>query len=506
MSSRIKNTKRNILVGLINRVTSIILPFLIRTAILWILGVEYMGLNSLFTSILNVLNLAELGFSSSIVFSMYKPIAEDDKDTICALMAYYKNVYRFTGTFIGIVGVLILPFMNKLINGAWPVDINIYLLYLIYLFNTVISYFLFAYKSSLLNAFQRIDLVNKVQLITLIGQYLIQLCLLLLFKDYYLYIIITPISTVACNLITSYLTDKHFPQYKCRGKISKELKDDIQKQVGGLMLGKLSDTSRNSFDSIVLSAMFGLTVVAIYNNYFYIYSALYGIVITITQAMQASVGNSIASETAEKNYEDLRKFTFIFGWIAGWCSICMFCLYQHFMSIWVGDDLLLSNLDMILFCVYFYAINMNNSRNLYFSGRGLWWAGKKTFIYEAVGNLFLNILLGITLGTTGVLLATIITIFLFNFIFRTNILFDKYFHNSPYQFYRDHIIYAVTTLVFVVATYYVCSFFAEYKGVGGLTIKAIICVIVPNILYLVIYCRNNQFQKALELVKYIIKQ
>ena len=133
MGERTKNTKRNIVSGLINRIISILLPFLIRTAILYILGAQYMGLNSLFTSVLQVLNLAELGFSSAIVFSMYKPIAENDTEMICALMNYYKKVYSCIGTGILVVGLAIVPVITKLINGSWPADINIYLLYLIYL-------------------------------------------------------------------------------------------------------------------------------------------------------------------------------------------------------------------------------------------------------------------------------------------------------------------------------------------------------------------------------------
>lgn len=506
MSNRIKNTRRNLLVGSISKIVFTVLPFLIRTVILWLLGVEYMGLGSLFTSILQVLNLAELGFSSAITFSMYKPIAQGDEETVCALMAYYKKIYRMVGTTIGTAGIVLLPFIRLLIYGTWPEDVNIYLLYVIYLFNTVSSYFLYAYKTALLTAVQRIDLVNGVQLLVFVLQYLLQFIILLFTKNYYLYLLVTPAFTVICNCITGFLADKHFPQFKPKGLLSGKMKLDIKRQVAGLMMGKLSDTSRNSFDSIVLSALFGLTVVAVYNNYYYIYHAVYGILLTITQALQASVGNSIALEDANKNYNDLRKFTFIFGWITGWCTTCMLCLYQQFMTIWAGEKLLLLNRDMVLFCVYFYAINMNNSRNLYFNGKGLWWAGKATFILEAISNMILNICLGIKLGVTGILTATIITIIIFNFISRTNILFEQYFKRKPSQFYCDHIRYAAATTGTAFLTYVLCERILIENVIFSLMIKAIICFFLPHLIFSFFYRNYNQYMIAVSFLKNVFRK
>lgn len=504
MGERTRNTKRNIISGLFNRISSILLPFFVRTAILYILGTQYMGLNSLFTSILHVLNLAELGFSNAIVFSMYQPIADKDTKKICALINYYRKVYFYIGTGILIAGLAITPIITKLINGSWPANINIYLLYLIYLFNTVLSYYLYAYKSALLNAFQRIDVFNKVQLIVLSGQYIVQLLVLVLFKNYYCYILITPISTIICNILTAHYTDYLFPEYQCMGELDDKTKKDIYKQISGLMLSKLSDTSRNSFDSIVLSSMFGLTIVAIYNNYYYIYSAAYGILLTVTQAMQASVGNSIATESRNKNYLDLRKFTFFFAYIASICTACMFCIYQPFMSLWAGNDMLLSNMDMTLFCVYFYLINMNNSRNLYFYGNGLWWKAKTTFVAESMGNLVLNIGLSRLFGITGVIVATIFTIFVYNFIIRTNILFNEYFKISSIQFYADHLLYAMETIVGCIICYYFCDTLM-LQGIGGIIIRGILCVIISTIVMTVFNIKNHFLKESLSTTRQMIK-
>jgi O-antigen/teichoic acid export membrane protein len=498
--TRTKNSKRNMISGIIYKALTILLPFVSRTAILYILGEQYIGLSSLFTSILHVLNLAELGFSSAVVYNMYKPVAENDTESVCALMNFYKNVYHIIGTFIFIVGCSLIPFIPKLIKGSWPDDINIYILYFLYLTNTSLSYFLFAYKTAILNATQRMDILNVIQSIVQTTKNVLQILVIVIFKNYYLFVFVAIFTTILTNMITSLITDKKFPSYKCYGKISKEKQRDISKQISGLMIGKLSDISRNSFDSIVLSMMYGLTTVAIYNNYYYVYSAVYGILLVIGQAMQASIGNSIAVESKKKNLGDMRKLQFIYAWLAGLCTTEMVCLYQPFMQIWVGNRLMLPNRDMYLFCIYFYVINMNGIRNLYFAGNGMWWNAKLTFIMESVGNLILNFVLGKLLGVTGVIIATIITIVVFNFIARTNILFSSYYEESPRVFYKDHIQYLISFLLICIISIMVCGTI-QINSILGLFIRGIIAFLIANSVFALIFIKTKRFKDAFITIK-----
>lgn len=487
------------------RIISIILPFLIRTAILYVMGEEYVGLGSLFTSILQVLNLAELGFSSAIIFNMYEPISKNDVEEVCSLLSYYRKVYRIIGTVIGVIGIMLLPFIPFIIKGDWPSDINIYLLFCIYLFNTVCSYFLYAYKSALLNAAQRIDLVNIVQLVTNVLIYSIQLLIIIFFRNYYLFVTIQICGTICSNLLTAYLAKKKYPQYICKGKISEETKENVKKQVGGVMLGKLSDTSRNSFDSVVISSYLGLAFVAAYSNYFYIVNALYGIMLVLAYALQASVGNSIIENSKEKNYKDLLTIQFIFNWIIV-CSLAFLLgFYQWFIYVWAGEKLMLSNETMIMFCLYYYVLNINNSRNLYFSGSGLWWKAKFTFILEALTNLLLNFVLGKWLGILGVLLASVISLIVFNYIARTNILFEQYFESSPYVFYKKQSKYLLTGFGILICTYILCELIHEIS-VRGLLIRGVMCLLIPNALLIITSRKTEEFRNTYMLLLRMIKK
>ena len=172
---RTKNATRNMVFGIALKIYQILMPFFMRTAMIYFMGVQYLGLNSLFTSILQVLNLAELGVGSAMVYSMYKPIAEDDTVTICALMKIYRTYYSAIGAVIAVVGVILTPIIPHLISGDLPTGLNVYILYWMNLGATVLSYWLFAYKNALFQAHQRVDVTSKVTIVTNTFQYAAQL-------------------------------------------------------------------------------------------------------------------------------------------------------------------------------------------------------------------------------------------------------------------------------------------------------------------------------------------
>lgn len=300
---RSENAKRNIVFGTMLKIYQMVIPFMMRTAMIYLLGVEYVGLNSLFASVLQVLNIAELGVGSAMVYSMYKPIAEDDKITICALMNLYKIYYRVIGMIILGLGIIIVPFIPKLISGHIPIDINIYILYLLNLGTTVLSYWLFAYKNSILQAHQRTDMISKVMLFTDTIKYVLQIGVLFIFHNYYYYIIVILITQIMTNIITAVVSDKMYPQYKSKGKLSKDMIKQINQRIRDLFTSKIGMVIVNSVDTIVISAFLGLTVLAVYQNYFYLITAITGIIGTVFTSVTAGIGNSIIVESKRKIFK-----------------------------------------------------------------------------------------------------------------------------------------------------------------------------------------------------------
>ena len=493
--SRGLNSIRNAVSGVLKTAVKIVLPFLLRTVILYYLGEEYLGLNSLFYSILQVLNLAELGFSSAVAFRIYKPLAEHDAAKVGAYVNYLRRMYRLIGLGILFAGFIVVPFLPSLIRSGWPSDINIYLLFCVYLINSSISYLFAGYKSVLVIASQRMDYINTIEILLYCLQYVLQFIVVLLFRSYYLYILIMPVITILINIVTSVTADRRFPEYLNKGRLTRDEKKEVLRDIRGVAIYKVSDVTRNSFDSIVISALLGLVPVAVYNNYFYIFNAIFSFMIIVNQSLQASIGNSIAAETREKNGKDLYRLSFFSNWVNVFCTSSLLCLYQPFIRLWVGEGMMLPDRDMILFCVYFYIMNMNSVRNLYFDGNGLWLRGKYAFILESAGNLLLNIFLCRFFGITGILWATILTVFFCGFVWRTKVLFRDYFRASARPFFIMHAKWAALCAVICALTFGVCSLTGD-RGIGVLVLRMIICLALPNLILYLLFRRSGQFTEG----------
>lgn len=501
---RTKNATKNIIFGIILKLYQILVPFLMRTTMIYFMGVEYLGLNSLFTSVLQVLNLAELGIGSAMVFSMYKPIAEDDNEKICELMNLYKLYYRIIGLVILVVGLILCPFIPYLIKSDLPPDMNIYVLYLLNLMATVFSYWLFAYKNSVLQAHQRQDVISKVTLVVNTIQYILQLIVICLFKNYYMYVIILLLSQILINIATAYKSNKIYPQYKAKGKLEKIQIREINQRVKDLFTSKIGGVIVNSADSIVISAFLGLTALAIYQNYYYIVTAIIGFVSVIFSACTAGIGNSLIVETKEKNYGDLVKFTYIIVWIAGFCSCCLLCLYQTFMEIWVGKELMLGFSAVICFAIYYFVYEINSLLNLYKDAGGIWHKDRFRPLITALSNLILNLILVNFIDIYGVLLSTVLTMLFIGMPWLIHNLFSEIF-KCDYKKYVFKLFKYVCIICVISIICYLLTNLISIVSILSLIGKGIICFVVFNALFLLLSYKSKEFAETKLLIKKILK-
>lgn len=500
--NRTKNTTRNIKWGFIEKLITLLMPFVTRTVLIKILGAEYLGLSSLFTSVLSVLSLAELGFGSAIVFSMYEPIAKDDNDTLCALLNAYRKIYYVIGAVVLAAGLILLPFIGFLIKGDVPSDINVYILYCIYLGNTVVSYFLYAYKTALFSAFQRNDLASKRTAAVTFLSNVFKVVLLLSFRNYYIYVVVIPLATILTNILNARLANRMFPAIQCRGSISKDTAAGIKKRLVGLISFKMYNVIFTSVDTIVISAFLGLTPLAIYNNYYYIQSAITGFITILSASMTAGIGNKMVTNTVADNYRDFKKFVFMNGWVVSWCSVCLICLYQHFILLWVGQELLFPVHTMLLMVAYFTLPKITTMTYTYREAAGLWWEDRFRPIVATVVNLGLNLLLVQICGMDGVIISTLICTVFINVPWGSRVLFKNYFKTSTREYFLRIFYYLIVTAGSAALTWSACSFVPS-EGFGGLVIKMVLCVIVPNVLFWVGYFKLPEFGESMKMVKRI---
>ena len=498
-----KNARRNIIFGMINKAILMICPFVVRMAFSLTLGAEYLGLNSLFSSVLSVLNLSELGLNSAILSHMYKPIADGDTKRVNSILAFYKKAYAIIGTLMMVVGVAITPILPKLIRGSYPADANLVFIYLVYLINASISYFLCAYYHPLIVAHQRDDLQSNINSIITIVLNAFQIGVLFAFRNYTYYIVLMPIFTVINNLLIFILVKKHFPGFKAKGKIDAPTLASIRKLVTGTFIQKLSTVSRHSMDSIFVSMFIGLVATASYNNYYLVCAGVTAIVSILSTSFAGGIGNHVAVKSPDENFLELKSLDFSYLLIGGWTSSFLICLYQPFMTLWMGKDYLLPFDMVILFGIYYYALKLGDMRFMYISAKGLWWEQRYRSILEAVGNIMLNYILGRLFGMYGIISASIITILIFNFYWGTKILFKEYFGKEKFKEYLFYNLkYLIVNLIVCFLTYALCVAIPSATHVIAEMMKrALVCAIVPIGIYYIAYHKNENFPKMVNFLR-----
>ena len=498
---RTKNAARNVVFDGTLEIVNVLFPFVIRSVMLHYLGTEYLGLNGLFKSILNFLNLAELGVGSAMVFSMYKPIAEDDTPAICALLRLYRTLYRIIGLAIAAVGLLLIPVLHSFIKGDLPADMNLYVLYLMNLGNTVLTYWLFAYKGSLLQAHQRRDMISKVTLSVRLAEYTLKILALVFTRNYYLYLIIQLLCQIIVNILIAICVSKMYPRYVPVGKLPKEKTADIFRRVRDLFTSKLSATVFDAADTLVISAFMGLTALALYQNYYFIITALRMILVVLLNACMAGVGNKLVMESKEANYRDLEKISLLFLWVLGVSSSMLLCLYQPFIKVWMGEDNTLAVGLVFCFVIYYYSMGANKLINMFKDAAGIWRVDRWRPLTAALVNLSLNLATVRWLGMYGVLLSSVFSIVFVQIPWLFRNLFLNVF---PRQYMGKYIRLfcgpAAVALISCVASWLVCGLFTMNLWLT-LFMNAVFSFLIPNLCYFMIYGRNPLFRESLSQLK-----
>lgn len=437
-----KHARRNVVAGALNSGVKLAFPFLNRTLFLWLLGPEFLGLNGLFASVLGVLSLAELGFGTAVVCSMYKPVAEGDTDVIRAHLRFYRGVYRCVGTAIFGVGLCLMPFLRVMVKGDLPPGVHLHVLYLVHLLNTSLGYFLFAYRGSALAAYARRDVLSHIATVVQVGQYLTVFAVLLLARQaahwpaaaaYYAYVGATLAFTVLNNLLLWKESRRLFPELEPRGRLAPEQRRAVMADVRDIFLHKVGGVVTHQSDNLVISAMLGLVAVAAYGNYYYVVTAVAGLAGTLSTAMLGGFGNKIHTETREANFRLFLKANRVMMMSTLWCAAVMVAVYQPFIEVWTRGEPALARhaLTPILMVLYFF-VNQSRQMLLTFKSAASLWKGDrwKPIVAGAV-NLGISIALVKTLPEgwklDGVIFGTIVSLLAIQVPWETHVLFTGFF-------------------------------------------------------------------------------
>ena len=469
-----KNVKRNMVANAASSGIRLLFPFLNRTLFLWLLSPEFLGLNGLFGSILGVLMLAELGFGTAVVCSMYKPVADDDRELLCAYLGFYRKVYRCVGAAIFLVGLALLPFLGKLVHGTVPPGIDLHVLYVIHLVNTAASYFLFAYRGVVLGAHHRNDVVTNIRTGVSVAQYVAVFLILLVmryFLDqpratvYYWYVLATVVFTVLQNILLVKASRRHFPDIEPRGKLPPELRRRVISDVKSIFMHKVGGVITHSTDNLVISAFLGLVAVAAYGNYYYVVTTVTGLVAVVYSSMTGGFGNKIHTESKADNFRLFMKMNRLSMAVVLFCVAAMTALYQPFMRIWTKNDpeLMRHSLTPLLMVFYFYVMQSRQVLLSFKSAAALWKQDRWKPIVSGAVNLATNILFVIFLPGAykldGVIFSTIIGFVLIQIPWESHVVFTVFFGKSESRAYwRDQAAFAAAAFALCAAAWYASRF------------------------------------------------
>lgn len=500
--SRIQNVSNNFIWTTINSIVSTVFPFIVRSLLIRRIGIEYSGVSSLFTSVFQVLSVAELGIGNAVVFYLYRSVGQRDIQQTRYLLRMLRRIYRVIGMIITATGVILLPFIPYLVKGKeYPEGLNLYVVFAIYIINTAFAYLTVGYRTILLQADQRADIVEKAGVCAGGCMYGLQILVILFSGNYYFYCVLLLVSPVLNTILPAIAGRRYYPEVFEKEEIQAEynprpgFRREFSTRIAFIALAKIRNISRNSFDSIVISSFLGLSVLAMYQNYYQIMLVPITLLGMLHRAVGPSLGNSVALENRTDNYQVLWIYSFIQQGAVAICISCLLNLYQPFMRLWVGKDYLLPYRVVIMFCIYFYLMSLSDISELLKETTGVWDQERILAIAEAAANLVLNLILVVYCGVMGVILATIVTLAFINLPFEFFALFRRYFKQSGMDYFKIQVKYTFTTIFVCLCSCAVCCRIPE-EGILWFILRLLLAVLIPGFLLMLIYHNSSEMKKV----------
>lgn len=490
---RTEKSKKNMLISLLGQTIILLISFVTRSVFVKTLSSEYLGLNGLFSNIISLLSLSELGVGIAITYSLYKPIADNNINEINAIMYLYKQVYKYIGLFILSAGLLIIPFLSFFIKGAGEIPyLKFY--FILYILNSVVTYF-YTYKQSLVVAYQNNYIVSLNRYLFTFIRNVFQIIILLKYNSFMMYLVTQIIFTLIENTMISKIADRMYPFIKNNqtASISKETSREIKKNTLAMLFHKIGTVIVNGTDNVIISKFVGLASVGMYSNYWLVVTSLNAVYDYAFSSLTATVGNLGLTQSKEYSLNVFKKIYFVNYWIYSFSAVSLTILFNPFISLWLGDSYVLSQFTVYLIVINFYITGMRTGVNTFKNSYGLFWNDRYKPLIESLVNLIASLILVQFYGVNGVLVGTIISTLTTSFWIEPLVLFKHGFDEKLVTFMKIYIKYISLTIFIVLLTKLVTDLFivASFKV---FLLKAIICVVIPNVIIISLFFKSSEFK------------
>lgn len=504
--SRTTYSIMNMFANFIGYGLNLVISFLCRMVFTHCLAQEYLGVSGLFSNILSMLSLTELGIGTAIVYALYKPIAQNDYEKIASLMKFYGTAYKIIGCCVAAFGLCLLPFLDWIIGDQPAIQENLKVIYILYLFNSASSYF-FSYRSTILTASQRNYIVTSINYIMVIIQNIIQMIILVVTKNFMLYLVIQIVCMFITNIWISEKAKHDYPYIvkKDVKPLAKGEKKGIAKNVKALTVYKLSGILVNNTDNIVITYFNGLITTGAASNYTLFTGMISSMLNMVFGSMTASIGSLNATEDDDKKYEIFKALNLASFWLYGWATVGIIVVSGDMIRLFFGNEYVLSQNIPIILAINFYMVGMQTIVLNYKSTMGLFKYGQYLLLITAAINIIGDIILAPHFGLFGVFLATVISRLFTNVWYDPFAVFKHGLHRNILEYALEYIQYLCVLAVATVLSYILCSY---YKGnlIIKVMISMVVCSVISNGLFFLVFRKRGEFQYLKEKIKNIIKR
>lgn len=502
---RLKNSVTNTIMSTITNILTILLGFIAQRIFIQNLGIEYTGINSLFTNVVSMLAITELGMGTAIISNLYKPIAEGNETKIKALMDFYQKCYRIIAIVFFLIGIISMFFLKNIV-GEVSIKENIYFIFFLFLMDTVCSYLL-TYKRSILYADQKNYIINIVHIGYIVIMNTIQIIILMTFHNYIIYLVIKIIFRIIENIVLTMIANKMYPYIKGKKKydIGKDTFNDIIRKIKGLFFHKVGGALVLGTSNIIISAFLGVKVVGIYSNYYVIINAINQLLSQIYYSLTASVGDLLTEGNKEKSYHIYRNLNFLNFVFSSICAIGFFNTVQPFIKVWLGnEEYLLSTIVLIPLAINFYIQNMRKTTIAFKDAAGIFHVDRYIPIIESIINLIISISLVKIIGIAGVFIGTIVSsLVLFLYSYPTFV-YKPLFGKNRKSYIKEHISYFIVTIVMGIIVYLITINVQFYNTYLQVAFNVIVAIVTSIILIVIIYRESDEFQYFIRIIKNIL--
>ena len=494
---RTKYSVINMLVSVRGQIPNLILAFAARAVFVRCLSAEYLGVNGLFSNLLSVLSLAELGIGSAMCYSLYGPLAKGEEDELRRLMNLYRVLYRIVAGTVLCGGLLMFPFLDVLIRNQPDID-GLEIIYLMYLLNSVCSYLL-CYKQTIIMADQKAYINSAWTQVFQIVKSLGQIVILLTTGSFIAYLTVQIVCSVMTNLVLAQKADSMYPYLRQEQKElpSRKVRRELFKNIGAMFFHKVGSVLVMNTDNLIISAFIGLVEVGVYSNYLMVLNHLKTLSSYIYGAFTAGIGNLYALEDSGTVYRTYRALFFLMYLIFGYCSAALFVLFNPFIRWCFGTSYILPLRTVSLIVLNFYVWGMRQITLKFRDGKGLYWHDRYKPFFEVVINLGVSMFLAPRYGIDGVVAGTILSSLLTNFWVEPYVLMrygiKEQWKQRLMEYFRRYGIFSVLAVAAAMVCYWICSFLPE-GGFFLLILKGICMTCVYGVIVLPLTCRTEEFR------------